>query len=250
VVDWIGGEESLLVDLTYPWSEIAFADGQFSLRPSPSPHAEDTYPEGYDPADHPVKMVTFEGSAAFCDWLNLRAGLPLTYDHASWRCREEGPYAAVGYRLPTDAEWERAARFPDGRLRPWGDELCDCERANWRRECWGWTTPAGHYPGAPEVAGHRFHDLIGNLWEWVHDWWEEIPDTLLRVDPCGPPVAEFRSLRGGAWWTFGQDLRCALRPSFIPDYMGGHVGFRIARTAPPRSGPPPGTSESPEQTWR
>jgi formylglycine-generating enzyme required for sulfatase activity len=239
IIDWLGGEETVLAVLDRQWTEIAYAHGRFSWRPALSPHAEDTFPAGYDPADHPVKDVTWAGSLAFCDWLNLRAGLPLTYDHASWECIGGDPYAVVGYRLATDAEWEHAARFPDGRTHPWGSEPCDCSRANYDRACGGWTTPVGSYPGAPEIGGHRIYDLVGNLWERVHDWWWEIPDGVPLVDPFGPSQARFRVLRGGAWWPFASDLPCALRPQFIPDYQGGHVGFRVARTAGSRLQTPP-----------
>jgi formylglycine-generating enzyme required for sulfatase activity len=232
VIDWTGGEESLLLELENEWCEIAYEQdtGRFSLRQSPSRHAHAAYPAGYDPADHPVKEVTYEGSAAFCDWLNLRAGLPPTYDHATWQVLGGDPYAAAGYRLPTEAEWERAARYPDGRVRPWGNTPCDASRANYGRGEGGWTTPVGSYPGGPVISGFPFFDLIGNLHERVHGWWQELADGERLVDPAGPPSGERRPLKGDSWWPFSKDPRSALRFPSFPGYRGGHVGFRIART--------------------
>jgi len=248
VFDLLGGANTLLMDMENEWSEIGFRDNKFYLRAAGSSHAEKAYPNGYDPADHPVKVVSWEGAAAFCDWLNLRAGLPITYDHRVWTCLQKDPYFATGYRLPTDAEWEYAARYPDGRLYPWGADSCDCTRANFDLSCKGWTTPVGSYAGAPVIGDLRFYDLLGNLWEWVHDWWEEIEDDTRRVDPVGPPSSDYRILRGGAWWPYAHDLRSSLRPKFPPDYKGGHIGIRIARSAEPRLRKEPVLPS--EQRWK
>jgi len=231
VFTWEGGSRLVLLDLHNSWGEITWDGRELWLRPAPSEHAHAAFPDGYDPADHPVKNITWEGAAAYCDWLNLAAGLPPTYDHGDWQCRTPTPYDAVGWRLPTDAEWERAARSPDGRPWPWGDTPCDCTRANWDQGCVGWTSPVGSYPPGPDFGGAAFSDLLGNLWEWVHDrWWEPDPETVV-VDPWGPPTSESRILRGTAWWRYTDDPRTALRRPFPVDYLGGHVGFRVARTA-------------------
>jgi formylglycine-generating enzyme required for sulfatase activity len=243
VVDWTGGAETLLMELDNEWCEIAYdqRSGRFVLRQGPSRHAHAAYPDGYDPADHPVKEVTYEGSLAFCDWLNRRAGLPDVYDHVTWEARDGDPAAAAGYRLPTEAEWERAARHPDGRIRPWGDAPCDASRANHGRGEGGWTTPVASFAGAPVIAGQPFHDLIGNLHERVHGWYREYAPGERLVDPTGPPAGDRRPLKGDSWWPYSRDPRSALRFPSFPGYRGGHVGFRIARTVTASqtgSGPP------------
>jgi formylglycine-generating enzyme required for sulfatase activity len=231
VYDWQGGAGTVLLHLFNSWDEIAWDGERLYMRPAPGEHAHAAFPDGYDPADHPVKNVTWEGAAAYCDWLNLRAGLPLTYDHDTWTCLAGSPYEAEGWRLPTDAEWERAARGPDGRPFPWGEAPCDCTRANWDQGCTGWSTPVGSYPAGPDFGGAAFRDLLGNLWEWVHDWWWEPDPATVAVDPRGPPAGEARILRGTSWWRYTDNPRSALRRPFPPDYHGGHVGLRIARTA-------------------
>ena len=136
VTDNLDGSTAQLVDLSASASEIQFAGGVLSLRDAG---------HGINP-DHPVKAATWFGSAAFCDWLSMREGLPRAYDHVTWQCNGGDPYGAAGYRLPTDGEWEYAAQFNDDRTYPWGNEVPDCSHANWWGRpsgCVGWTSVVG-----------------------------------------------------------------------------------------------------------
>ena len=120
VYDKLDGSNVQLLDLD-GGCELGFTAGVFGLR--------DTG-HGVNP-DHPVKEVTWYGAARFCDWLSLRAGLPRAYAHGGdWSCNGGDPYGAEGYRLPTNAEWEYAARFDEAEVGLLGRDVPPCERAN------------------------------------------------------------------------------------------------------------------------
>jgi formylglycine-generating enzyme required for sulfatase activity len=159
---------------------------------------------------HPVTLVTHADALAYCVWLGTRIDLPV--------------------RLPTEAEWERAARGGiDGRRYPWGDEI-DPSRSNFLPDVslkrMRGTRPVGTFP----PNGFGLHDISGNVWEWVADWYA--PDaygTLGDANPAGPVAGSMRVLRGGAWVTHDVlQLRCAYRHKVPPDTYAYSVGFRVA----------------------
>jgi formylglycine-generating enzyme required for sulfatase activity len=177
--------------------------------------------------DYPLVEVTWYGAVACCDWLSMQAGLTRAYDHSSWQCNSGSPYTAVGYRLPTDAEWEYAARYIDGRIYPWGNESPDCSRANYG-SCVGSTTPAGIYPAAPAYLG--LYDMAGNAMEWCNDWHDCGIGTEPVSDPTGPASGHARVMHGGSWGKWGNYLRCGYRVGVVPSATFINNGFRFART--------------------
>lgn len=161
---------------------------------------------------HPVVLVTVEDALAYCEWLARKTALPI--------------------RLPTEAEWERAARGgTDGLRYPWGDEI-DATRANYLAESESKphrsTKPVGSFP----PNAYNLFDVIGNVWEWVSDWYQaDIYTDRLRHNPSGASAGTLRIVRGGAWVVHDPYLlRCSYRHKVPPDTYAYSVGFRVAYT--------------------
>lgn len=234
------GSGRLLLDMTSDDCEIWFdvESDLFALRQSTFALRE-VFPDGYDPADHPVKRATWYGAVSYCNWLSLAGGYSPVYDPQTWTIPPGGTiYEAEGFRLPTDAEWEYVAQYESAGVYPWGSLAPSCELANCMVDnlwCVRWTMPVGSYPnGAQYNHEAPIHDLAGNLWEWCHDLWSCDLGAATTTDPTGPTTGGNRVLRGGSWSSETNMYRSAARSDFTsPDYPSFLVGFRIARTVTP-----------------
>jgi formylglycine-generating enzyme required for sulfatase activity len=164
--------------------------------------------------NHAVVNVTWKDTLAYCKWLNERL-------------KDELPQGAV-LRLPTEAEWEKAARGENGYEWPWGNEFdkakCDLdERGRWS------TTPIGTYSPQGD-SPYGCADMVGNVWEWTHSKFKPYP--YRADDGREDEKGAVRAMRGGAFPFNRGHARVAFRGRHLPVFLWLHYGFRVAVVFP------------------
>ncbi|MBN1492349.1 MAG: formylglycine-generating enzyme family protein, partial [Phycisphaerae bacterium] len=195
--------------------------------------------------NHPMVMVSWYGSVAYANWRSAMQGKPLCYDLSTWACN----FSATGYRLPTEAEWEKAARGGvSGQRFPHGNTI-NHDHANYLANGSAFTYDTSPYTtdtyhptfavgGTPYTSpvgyfapnGYGLYDMAGNVWEWCNDWWSSTYYTSSPYNnPRGPTSGTYRVLRGGGWSYVACFCRVAYRYGNGPnDRYNYEGGFRCA----------------------
>jgi iron(II)-dependent oxidoreductase len=194
---WIGRTEVTIA----AFKRFAGATGR--LMPAPP-----SFDAAWREDAHPMVNVTWDDARSFCEW--------------------------AGGRLPTEAEWEYAARGGrEGAIYPWGDTISH-EQANYEgmqgSDRWANTSPVATF----SANGFGLHDVAGNVWEWTADWYgESYYGGSPANDPRGPASGKARVVRGGSCLTGARTLRASARPWLGPSDRYNALGFRCVRDAAP-----------------
>jgi formylglycine-generating enzyme required for sulfatase activity len=186
-----------------------------------------TNPSNYRGDNLPVETVSWYDAVEFCNALSEREDLTPAYTvngtDVTWNRN------ATGYRLPTEAQWEYAAKGGDPLAPGWVGYTYagsnDPDEVAWHSGNSGSRT---HEVGTKAANGLGLYDMIGNVWEWCWDWYDSYSSEP-QTNPGGASSGSDRVLRGGYWYDSAEFVRSAFRSISDPDYRSNSVGFRLVR---------------------
>jgi formylglycine-generating enzyme required for sulfatase activity len=211
------------------------------------------YPGSAKGTNHPVENLDWYNAVKWCNARSVQVGLPpvyytdagLSHVYTNGQAAPFVNWAAKGFRLPTEAEWEKAARGGAvGQRFPMGNTISETN-ANYFGEPgsfsydlgpygyntpydttpFPYTNPAGSFP----TNGYGLSDMAGNLEEWCWDWYGTPYGQPTATDPTGPATGLYRVLRGGYWNSYASSLRCAARSDSVAGNANDITGFRCVR---------------------
>jgi formylglycine-generating enzyme required for sulfatase activity len=196
------------------------------------------FAQGPDAWRRPVERVSWYDAVEFCIRLSVQDGLEPVYTLARRKPASGFPIVSAevthdpsknGYRLPTEAEWEWAARggvLARGTALAGGDDPAQV----------AWTDGTAPGPVATKKANELgLYDMSGNVWEWCNDWYGKYP-TEAQTDPLGPAVGILKVGRGGSWHAAAWNARVTSRSYDNPGSRGSNIGFRVVRSLSPAAG--------------
>lgn len=247
-----------------PGGEFVRGSNVFSANEQPESvvHISDFYMDLYEVTNEDFETCLNAGYCSDClgegkcDYIGPRYGAPYLGKRqpilgVSWYTAKEYCNWA-GKRLPTESEWEKAARGTNGNLYPWGNEPASCEKAvievDTKKGCVTTKTEKPQLMPTLDVGSrppgvYGLYDMAGNSWEWVSDWYsvsyEKCGKDCFGKDPRGPcngdevcPGSNMKIVRGGSWWWPGEMARGSYRRAHVPENFPEyhHFGFRCAKT--------------------
>ncbi len=187
------------------WGDVNGADWQHPKGPWSDLSGKD---------NHPVLQVSWDDAVAFCAWVKQTTGRQV--------------------QLPTEAQWEKAARGTDGRIYPWGNDASNASLLKCNMNAKD-TTEVGKYSPLGD-SPYGLADMAGNVWQWTADWYSDTYHaSSLASNPQGPTTGSGRVMRGGAWSGYPSLVRTANRAWSKLSYHNDYVGFRVVVVAAPVS---------------